>query len=202
MIGFDTNVVVRYLTQDDGVQSAKATDLFERGLTEEEPGFVSLVAMVETVWVLERVYSLSLLVGQGLQRSLIIQGAMTLSNSSHPNCPKGEAASASAPSASSAGVLGTCRVGRAAARRLSSQTALARPEECRSEAGSSPPSRTLLTVLTVFSTDVRILITLFPARPSRLKTISTPSARRNVCARRKWPARARGFLGQPMLSLV
>ena len=58
MIGLDTNVVVRYLTQDDAVQSVKATDLFERGLTEEEPGFVSVVAMVETAWVLERVYGL------------------------------------------------------------------------------------------------------------------------------------------------
>ena len=49
------------------------------------------------------------------------------------------------------------------------------------------------TLLTVFSGDERILITLLPARPSRLNAISTPSARRNVCARRKWPARARGF---------
>ena len=59
MIGLDTNVVVRYLTQDDADQSAKATDLFERGLTEDEPGFVSVVAMVETAWVLERVYKLT-----------------------------------------------------------------------------------------------------------------------------------------------
>ena len=56
MIGFDTNVIVRYLTQDDPVQSRKATELIERGLTEEEPGFVSVVAMAETAWVLERVY--------------------------------------------------------------------------------------------------------------------------------------------------
>ena len=56
MIGLDTNVVVRYLTQDDPVQSPKATELIERGLTEEEPGFVSVVAMAETAWVLERVY--------------------------------------------------------------------------------------------------------------------------------------------------
>jgi len=56
MIGFDTNVIVRYLTQDDPVQSPKATGLIERGLTEEEPGFVSVVAMAETAWVLERVY--------------------------------------------------------------------------------------------------------------------------------------------------
>ena len=56
MIGFDTNVIVRYLTQDDPVQSPKATELIERGLTEEEPGFVSVVAMAETACVLERVY--------------------------------------------------------------------------------------------------------------------------------------------------
>ena len=59
MIGLDTNVVVRYLTQDDPVQSPKATALIERGLTEEEPGFVSVVAMAETAWVLERIYGLT-----------------------------------------------------------------------------------------------------------------------------------------------
>jgi predicted nucleic-acid-binding protein len=53
MIGLDTNVVVRYLTQDNADQSAKATELFERRLTEDEPGFVSVVAMVESAWVLE-----------------------------------------------------------------------------------------------------------------------------------------------------
>jgi predicted nucleic-acid-binding protein len=37
MIGLDTNVIVHYLTQDDPVQSLKATELIERGLTEEEP---------------------------------------------------------------------------------------------------------------------------------------------------------------------
>jgi predicted nucleic-acid-binding protein len=59
MIGLDTNVVVRYLTQDDPVQSQKASELIERGLTIENPGFVSVVAMVETAWVLERVYGLT-----------------------------------------------------------------------------------------------------------------------------------------------
>jgi predicted nucleic-acid-binding protein len=59
MIGLDTNVVVRYLTQDDPVQSSKATDLIERGLTEDDPGFVSVVAMAETAWVLERIYGLT-----------------------------------------------------------------------------------------------------------------------------------------------
>ena len=56
MIGLDTNVLVRYIAQDDPVQSRKAVDLIECRLTVEEPGFVSIVAMVETVWVLDRAY--------------------------------------------------------------------------------------------------------------------------------------------------
>jgi len=58
MIGLDTNVLVRYFAQDDPVQSAMATDVIERRLTEQEPGFVSVVAMAETVWVLARAYRL------------------------------------------------------------------------------------------------------------------------------------------------
>lgn len=58
MIGLDTNILVRYLAQDDPIQSAKATEIIERRLTEENPGFVSAVAMVETVWLLDRAYGL------------------------------------------------------------------------------------------------------------------------------------------------
>ena len=59
MIGLDTNILVRYLVQDDPVQSARATEILERRLTEKNPGFVSVVAMVETVWVLDRAYLLT-----------------------------------------------------------------------------------------------------------------------------------------------
>ncbi len=59
MIGIDTNLLVRYCAQDDPVQSPIATEVIERRLTAEEPGFVSTVAMVETVWVLHRAYRLS-----------------------------------------------------------------------------------------------------------------------------------------------
>lgn len=58
MIGLDTNVVVRYLTQDDPVQSPAATEILERRLSEAAPGFVSIVVMAETVWVLDRAYGL------------------------------------------------------------------------------------------------------------------------------------------------
>lgn len=56
MIGLDTNILVRYLTQDDPVQSRKAADIIERRLTVANPGFVSVVTLAETVWVLDRAY--------------------------------------------------------------------------------------------------------------------------------------------------
>jgi predicted nucleic-acid-binding protein len=59
MIGLDANILVRHLAQDDPIQSPKATHLIERRLTEADPGFVSVVAMAETAWVLERAYGLS-----------------------------------------------------------------------------------------------------------------------------------------------
>jgi predicted nucleic-acid-binding protein len=59
MIGLDTNILIRYLTQDDRVQAAKATEILERRLTPKKTGFVSVVAMVETVWVLDRAYELT-----------------------------------------------------------------------------------------------------------------------------------------------
>ncbi len=57
MIGLDTNVLVRFLVQDDPDQAAAATALIS-GLTEAEPGFVCREVLVELVWVLERAYSL------------------------------------------------------------------------------------------------------------------------------------------------
>lgn len=59
MIGLDTNVLVRYLVQDDPVQSAKATQVFEHRLSARNPVFISVVVFAETVWVLERSYRFS-----------------------------------------------------------------------------------------------------------------------------------------------
>lgn len=55
MIGLDTNVLVRYLVQDDPDQAARATALIE-GLDDERKGFVTVVVLVELVWVLRRAY--------------------------------------------------------------------------------------------------------------------------------------------------
>jgi predicted nucleic-acid-binding protein len=55
MIGLDTNIVVRYLTHDHPAQTAKAIRLFA-SLSADEPGFLSLIVLVESVWVLGRSY--------------------------------------------------------------------------------------------------------------------------------------------------
>lgn len=56
MIGIDTNVLVRYITQDDAVQSALASEFLERICQPNEQGFVSFVVLTELFWVLQRAY--------------------------------------------------------------------------------------------------------------------------------------------------
>ena len=55
MIGLDTNVVIRFLVQDDDLQSPIATRLISR-LTRERPGFISAIVLAEIAWVLSRAY--------------------------------------------------------------------------------------------------------------------------------------------------
>lgn len=59
MIGIDTNILLRYLAQDDPAQSPRATEIIKRRLTEQEPGFVCLVTILEIVWVLKSLYKRS-----------------------------------------------------------------------------------------------------------------------------------------------
>lgn len=53
MLALDTNVLVRYLAQDDERQSALATEWIEHKLSAAQPAFISLVTLLETVWVME-----------------------------------------------------------------------------------------------------------------------------------------------------
>jgi predicted nucleic-acid-binding protein len=56
MIGLDTNILVRYLTQDDPGQSNKAAKEIEKGLAAGEKFFIADIVMCELVWVLESAY--------------------------------------------------------------------------------------------------------------------------------------------------
>lgn len=56
MIGLDTNVLVRYIAQDNSKQSPRATTIIN-ALSRETPGFITLVSLVELVWVMQGCYN-------------------------------------------------------------------------------------------------------------------------------------------------
>jgi predicted nucleic-acid-binding protein len=56
VIALDTNVLVRFLVEDDKAQSAKAAKLVARAVSEDEPLFISEIVVCETVWVLQAAY--------------------------------------------------------------------------------------------------------------------------------------------------
>jgi predicted nucleic-acid-binding protein len=56
VIGIDTNVLVRYLTDDEPEMADRAGRLLERECTPDRPGFINLVVVCEVVWVLRRHY--------------------------------------------------------------------------------------------------------------------------------------------------
>jgi predicted nucleic-acid-binding protein len=56
VIGIDTNVLVRYLVQDDLVQAKAATRLIEGTCRKDAPGFLNHLVLCETIWVLEGCY--------------------------------------------------------------------------------------------------------------------------------------------------
>ena len=57
MIGLDTNILVRYILQDDPEQAAIAGRLIENQCTAHSPGYISILVLVELVWVLATGYS-------------------------------------------------------------------------------------------------------------------------------------------------
>jgi predicted nucleic-acid-binding protein len=58
MIGIDTNLLIRLAMQDDPAQCAKV-DSFLASLSPPQVGFISLVTLIESVWVLEERYERS-----------------------------------------------------------------------------------------------------------------------------------------------
>jgi predicted nucleic-acid-binding protein len=55
--GIDTNVLVRYITQDDPEQSRQATQFIEKTSSSEESSiFITGIVLCELVWVLETAY--------------------------------------------------------------------------------------------------------------------------------------------------
>ena len=70
MIGLDTNVLVRYIMQDDPKNSPKANKLIE-SLDGDKPGYITMVSVIELYWVLTSCYELTgAQVGQALEAIL------------------------------------------------------------------------------------------------------------------------------------
>lgn len=80
MIALDTNVVVRFLVQDDEKQGRVAKYFFD-DLSEDEPGYICREVIVEVVWVLERAYKLTrkqivpTIEGLISSKELVVEGA-------------------------------------------------------------------------------------------------------------------------------
>ena len=53
MIGLDTNVVLRYLLQDDAEHSPQANHIFDNQLSSDNPGYINLASILEIVWVMQ-----------------------------------------------------------------------------------------------------------------------------------------------------
>jgi predicted nucleic-acid-binding protein len=71
VIGIDTNVLVRYIAQDDATQSARATRLLEEECSPSAPGFIGLVVLLELVWVSETCYGASRAEIAGMLRRIL-----------------------------------------------------------------------------------------------------------------------------------
>lgn len=59
MKGIDTNVLVRYILQDDARQGALAAHFVEKNCSRDEPAFINGIILCELVWVLETAYEYS-----------------------------------------------------------------------------------------------------------------------------------------------
>jgi len=80
VIGLDTNVLVRFIVQDDPVQSAAATSLMESGCSPEEPGYVSLIVLLELAWVLGGAYNYDRSVVASVIRQLLQTDSLLTEN--------------------------------------------------------------------------------------------------------------------------
>lgn len=57
MLTIDTNILARYFLQDDSVQARAAEALLTEKCTEDSPAFVPTIVLVETLWVLRKVFT-------------------------------------------------------------------------------------------------------------------------------------------------
>ncbi len=57
MKALDTNVLIRFLVQDDDTQANHVKQLLTRAEANKEPFYVSMLVVLEVIWVLQSVYA-------------------------------------------------------------------------------------------------------------------------------------------------
>ncbi|WP_036250716.1 PIN domain-containing protein [Methylobacter sp. BBA5.1] len=82
MIGLDTNVIIRYIVQDDEQQAKLATDLIESQCSSENPVFINEITLCEIVWALKRAYGYEKTVIINILRQLLVSREITISSHS------------------------------------------------------------------------------------------------------------------------
>ncbi|MEN8205531.1 MAG: type II toxin-antitoxin system VapC family toxin [Pseudomonadota bacterium] len=80
MIGLDTNVLIRYIVQDDPKQAGIATRLIESKCTADTPGYISFIVLVEVAWVLARAYGYSRDVISGVLQQVLSTAELVVEN--------------------------------------------------------------------------------------------------------------------------
>lgn len=80
MIGLDTHILVRYITQDDARQSRIANGLIEGQCSRANPGRISQVVLCELTWVLSRAYGYDKQQLLGLLDQLLITAELEVEN--------------------------------------------------------------------------------------------------------------------------
>ena len=56
MKALDTNILARYLREDDPIQSKRAAHFIQRAVRQNEPLYLNHVVLCELVWILSAVY--------------------------------------------------------------------------------------------------------------------------------------------------
>ncbi|MDQ6967046.1 MAG: type II toxin-antitoxin system VapC family toxin [Mariprofundaceae bacterium] len=80
MIGLDTNVLVRYITQDDREQADIATHWIEANCSLDSPGWINVIVLCETVWVLSRAYGYDKATVQSVLQRIFLACELTVEN--------------------------------------------------------------------------------------------------------------------------
>ena len=80
MIGLDTNILVRYITQDDPQQSEVANHLIETRCSRSNPGHIGQIVLCELVWVLRRAYGYDKQQLLGLLDQLLVTAELDIEN--------------------------------------------------------------------------------------------------------------------------